>query len=240
MQLDPNEIGFAFREQIPYPPPLGNPDVKLCRNRGGLFWAGLLACTLFSCFDPTPAAAETNFQTTARSRDDKGAMVNLALQVAQQLQAQQQSSLRAINEAKQQTADSVASLRRLTLVVGAGLALAIFALALYARKLVRLLQQRTLADGFTSAHRDAHPAEALARKGAAMEQLHRFEEALGYYEQAIALDATLTDAYVGKGRVLNQLERYDEALACYERASKLQPPVDMPRLEPHRSPRAAA
>jgi tetratricopeptide (TPR) repeat protein len=72
-----------------------------------------------------------------------------------------------------------------------------------------------------------------------MEQLHRFEEALGYYEQAIAMDATLTEAYVGKGRVLNQLERYDEALECYERASKLQPPVDIPRVEAHRSPRAA-
>jgi tetratricopeptide (TPR) repeat protein len=214
--------------------------VKLCRNRGRLFWAGLLACTLFSCFDRPPAAAETNVQTTARSRDDKGAMVNLAIQVAQQLQAQQQSSLRAINETKQQTADSVASLRRLTLLVGASLALGILALVLYARKLVRLLQQRAPVDGFSVAHRGAHPAQALARKGGAMEQLHRFEEALSYYEQAIILDATLTEAYVGKGRVLNQLERYDEALACYERASKLQPPVDIPRMEAHRSPRAAA
>jgi len=214
--------------------------VKLCRNRGGLFWAGLLACALLSCFNPSAPAAETNSQAAARARDDKGAMVNLALQVAQQLQAQQQSNLHAINEAKQQTADSVASLRRLTLLVGATLTLGILALLLYARKLTRLLQQRSLASDFRAAHHEAYSAEALVRKGMALEQLNRFEEALAWYDRALNLDATLTRAYVGKGRVLNRLERYSEALECYERASQLQSRVDTSRLEPHRSPRAAA
>jgi len=209
--------------------------------------AGVIACTLISCFAPVAAAADTNSQTTSRSRDDKGAMVNLALQVAQQLQAQQQSNLRAINEAKQQaetashqTAASVASLRRLTLLIGATLALGLLGLLLYARRLVHLLQQRPQMAGLTPAPHEAYSAEALVRKGVALEQSNRFEEALAWYDRALSLDATLTEAYVGKGRVLNQLERYSEALECYECASKLQPRVDVPQLDTHRAPRAAA
>ena len=197
--------------------------MKPDRYRGGFLCAGLSACTLAFCFVPVAGLSDTNFQTTARSRDDKNATINLALQVAQQLQTQQRQT----EAASRQTAESVASLRRLTLFVGAGLGIGLLTLLVYARRMVRLLQRRA----FAAPIPPAPPADALARKGATLEQLHRLEDALACYEQAIALDAKFTGAYVGKGRVLNQLERYREALDCFERASQLQP---------HGPPRAAA
>ena len=181
-----------------------------------------MACTLSFCLVPAIALPDTNLPTAARSRDDKNATINFALQLAQQLQSQQRQT----EAASRQTAESVASLRRLTLFVGASLGMGMVALLVYARRAVRLIQQRALAPAAPV----APPADALARKGATLEQLNRLEEALACYERAIALDAKFTDAYVGKGRVLNQLERYPEALECFEHASQLQP---------HGPPRAA-
>jgi len=195
------------------------------RYRGRGWCAGLIAGTLAFCFFPVAARPDTNSQAIARSRDDKNATINLALQVAQQLQTQQRQT----EVASRQTAESVASLRRLTLLFGAGLGAGILALLWHARRIVRLLQQRILAGSGVPPLPEVRPAETLVRKGAGLEQLHRLEEALVCYEQAIAQDAASADAYVGKGRILNQLERYREALDCFERASQLQ-----------RSPQSAA
>ena len=170
-------------------------------NRGGcVFCAALLAC-----------AAATFAQTNQanRSRDDKSAIVNLAVQAVQQVQAQQQTNLRAVNDTRQE----VASLRRLTIVMGVILGVGMLLLAWYARALLRSARPRPVPP--VAPHISA---ETLLRRANAFEQAHRPNDALACYEQVLALDTSLTEAYVGKGRVLNQLERYREALDCFEQA----------------------
>lgn len=203
-------------------------------------------------FATGPAFSQTNApNNTARYRDDKSAVVNLAFQAVQQLQAQQQTSLQATAE----VAKSVASLRRLMLWMGGALAAGMLALVFYERRLVNALQQRALprlpspgaaaivpqllARGWALlSHKEAAAAlarfdEALAleagnaevyvKRGLALEQLGRLDDALASFDHALALNASLADAYAGKGDVLNRLERYQEALACFDQAARLQP-----------------
>ncbi len=61
-------------------------------------------------------------------------------------------------------------------------------------------------------------AEALVKKGAALERLHKLNEALDCYDRAIAADGSMTLAYLHKGGLYNRLERFKEALACYGKA----------------------
>jgi tetratricopeptide (TPR) repeat protein len=70
--------------------------------------------------------------------------------------------------------------------------------------------------------RDPQHAEALLKKGTALERLQKLEQALEYYDRAIAANRSLTLAYLYKGGVCNQLERYNEALQCYEQALRSQ------------------
>ena len=69
-----------------------------------------------------------------------------------------------------------------------------------------------------------HPkhAEALVKKGGALEKLGRLDEAIACYDQAIEADGGMTIAYLHKGGLFNRLSRYDEALQCYERALQTQ------------------
>jgi tetratricopeptide (TPR) repeat protein len=71
------------------------------------------------------------------------------------------------------------------------------------------------------ARQPAH-AEALLRKGSALERLQRNEEAIACYDRAIAADGTLTMAYLYKGGLFNRMERFTEAMDCYEKALKIQ------------------
>ena len=61
-------------------------------------------------------------------------------------------------------------------------------------------------------------SEALVKKGAALERLHKLNEAIECYDRAIAVDDTMTIAYLHKGGLCNRLERFKEALECYEKA----------------------
>jgi len=61
-------------------------------------------------------------------------------------------------------------------------------------------------------------AEALVKKGTALEKLRQPQEALECYDRAIAADSTLTIAYLHKGGLCSRLEKYGEAMECYERA----------------------
>lgn len=65
-----------------------------------------------------------------------------------------------------------------------------------------------------------HPqrAEAMEKKAMALEKLGREEEALAFFDKAIAADGALVIAHLHKGALLNRLRRYDEALNCYEQA----------------------
>jgi tetratricopeptide (TPR) repeat protein len=65
-------------------------------------------------------------------------------------------------------------------------------------------------------------AEALVKKGGALEKLGRTDEAIACYDRAIAADETLTIAHLHKGGLFNRLARYDEALECYEQALRTQ------------------
>ncbi|HEX3890700.1 MAG TPA: tetratricopeptide repeat protein [Verrucomicrobiae bacterium] len=61
-------------------------------------------------------------------------------------------------------------------------------------------------------------AEALVKKGGALEKLDRLDEAIAFYDRAIEADNSLAIAYLQKGGLFNRLARYDEALQCYEQA----------------------
>ena len=61
-------------------------------------------------------------------------------------------------------------------------------------------------------------AEALVKRGAALEKLKQDDEAIQCYDRAIKADAKMTLAYLYKGGVCNRLERYEEASKCYEQA----------------------
>lgn len=67
---------------------------------------------------------------------------------------------------------------------------------------------------------DLNHAEALVRRGAALEKLKQDDEAIQCYDRAIKADSKMTLAYLYKGGVCNRLERYEEASKCYEQALK--------------------
>jgi len=65
---------------------------------------------------------------------------------------------------------------------------------------------------------DPDHTEALVKKGAALERLHKLNEAIECYDRAIAVDGSMTLAYLHKGGLYNRLERFKEALECYGKA----------------------
>jgi len=69
---------------------------------------------------------------------------------------------------------------------------------------------------------DPKSADALIKKGGALEKLERFNEAVACYDHAITADSSATIAYLQKGGLFNRLARYDEALKCYEQALQAQ------------------
>ena len=66
---------------------------------------------------------------------------------------------------------------------------------------------------------------ALVKKGAALERLRKFDEAIDCYDRAIAADDSMTIAYLYKGGLFNRMERFNEALECYEQALRTQEKV---------------
>ena len=65
-------------------------------------------------------------------------------------------------------------------------------------------------------------AEALIKKGGALEKLGRLDEAIVCYDRAIEANDGMTIAYLHKGGLFNRMARYDEALQCYEQALRTQ------------------
>ena len=65
-------------------------------------------------------------------------------------------------------------------------------------------------------------ADALVKKGGALEKLGQLDEAIACYDHAIEADDGMTIAYLHKGGLFNRLARYDEALHCYEQALRTQ------------------
>jgi tetratricopeptide (TPR) repeat protein len=70
----------------------------------------------------------------------------------------------------------------------------------------------------------AQSAGTLALTGDELVDEGKYEEALSYYEQAIALEPSkLPLAWAGKGVALNGLGRYEEALVAFDKAIALNP-----------------
>jgi tetratricopeptide (TPR) repeat protein len=65
---------------------------------------------------------------------------------------------------------------------------------------------------------DPNHAEALVKKGAALERLKQDDAAIRCYDRAIQVNEKMTLAYLSKAGACNRLGRYDEAMECYERA----------------------
>jgi tetratricopeptide (TPR) repeat protein len=65
---------------------------------------------------------------------------------------------------------------------------------------------------------DPNHAEALVKKGAALERLKQDDAAIRCYDRAIEVNQKMTLAYLSKAGVCNRLGRYDEAMECYEQA----------------------
>lgn len=69
----------------------------------------------------------------------------------------------------------------------------------------------------------AHSAPAHNLRAAALVQLHRYEEAVAGFRQALRLDPKFVPALLGLGDPLSILGRNEEALAAYEGALKIDP-----------------
>ena len=65
---------------------------------------------------------------------------------------------------------------------------------------------------------DPNHAEALVKKGAALERLKQDDAAIRCYDRAIEVNQKMTLAYLSKAGVCNRLGRYEEAMECYEQA----------------------
>lgn len=63
----------------------------------------------------------------------------------------------------------------------------------------------------------------LNNKGLSFASLHRYEEAVEYYDRALRADPKYVISWYNKGLSLKKLKRYDEAVDCLNRAIELDP-----------------
>jgi len=84
--------------------------------------------------------------------------------------------------------------------------------------------KRETGEVITSSSSDALWDWELVNRGASLEALGRYEEAIEAYDTALALSLLKNkNAWVNKGNSLAELGRLEEALACYDRALELDP-----------------
>ena len=63
----------------------------------------------------------------------------------------------------------------------------------------------------------------LVKKGKILLEDCKFEEALGFFEQALLLNQNNPELWNYKGVALRSMGRYDEALVCFNKALELDP-----------------
>ena len=63
----------------------------------------------------------------------------------------------------------------------------------------------------------------LVKKGKALLAENKFEEALGFFEQALLLNQNDPELWNNKGVALRSIGRYDEALECFNKSLELDP-----------------
>ena len=65
--------------------------------------------------------------------------------------------------------------------------------------------------------------DKLISQGKALLEENKFEEALGYFEQAVLLEPTNPEMWNFKGVALRSLGRYDEAIFCFNKSLEIEP-----------------
>ena len=65
--------------------------------------------------------------------------------------------------------------------------------------------------------------EDLVEKGKKLLDETKFEDALGFFEQALLLDQNDPELWNNKGIALRSMGRYDEALECFNKSLELDP-----------------
>ena len=65
--------------------------------------------------------------------------------------------------------------------------------------------------------------DKLIQKGKALLDDCNFEDALGFFEQALLLNPTDPDLWNYKGIALRSLGRYEEAMECFNKSLEIDP-----------------
>ena len=86
-----------------------------------------------------------------------------------------------------------------------------------------LEQMKATAVGATLAGAGTIIAQGLSRRGVALMNLERSEEAIKSFDQALEMDPNELVAWLGKGHSLAATNRFDEAIFCYDKAIELNP-----------------
>ena len=63
----------------------------------------------------------------------------------------------------------------------------------------------------------------LVSKGQSLLEDGKFDDALGFFEQALLLNQDNPDLWNHKGIVLRSLGRYEEAMECFNKSLKIDP-----------------
>ncbi len=66
-------------------------------------------------------------------------------------------------------------------------------------------------------------SESLTKKGKILLEEGQYDEALGYFEQALMLQQNDPDLWNFKGVALRSLGRYEEASQCFNRSLEIDP-----------------
>ncbi|MCV0431460.1 tetratricopeptide repeat protein [Nitrosopumilus sp.] len=65
--------------------------------------------------------------------------------------------------------------------------------------------------------------ENLVQKGQSLMDDGKFDEALGYFEQALLLNQNDPDLWNNKGIALRSLGRYEESMDCFNKSLEIEP-----------------
>ena len=65
--------------------------------------------------------------------------------------------------------------------------------------------------------------ENLVNKGNRFLEVGKFEEALGFFDQALLLNQNDPELWNHKGVTLRSMGRYDEAIECFNKSLELDP-----------------
>lgn len=63
----------------------------------------------------------------------------------------------------------------------------------------------------------------LVKKGKTLLEENKFEESLGFFEQALLMNQNDPELWNYKGIALRSMGRYDEALECFNKSLELDP-----------------